>query len=76
VAYPLPDYFCHCYLNFLFGEVQTMMFVVLAAPKVSCVTTSTCRVDWMPLKPMADDAIVYIVQMSVGQTGSYKQVSG
>jgi len=29
----------------------------------------------MPLKPMGDDAIEYIVQMSVGQTGSYKQVS-
>jgi len=37
--------------------------------------TNSCRVDWIPLKPMGEDAIVYIAQMSIGQTGSYRQVS-
>jgi len=49
--------------------------VVFTAPRVSYITIDTCRVDWNPLKPMGDDAIVYIVQLSVGQTGSYRQVS-
>jgi len=48
---------------------------VFIAPKVSYITTNSCRVDWIQLKPMGDDAIIYIVQMSIGQTGSYRQVS-
>jgi len=55
--------------------VSCYAFVTVAAPKVSFITVDACRVDWSPLKPMGDDAIVYIVQMSVGQTGSYRQVS-
>jgi len=43
---------------------------------VSYIAADACTVEWMPLKPMGDDAIVYILQMSVGHTTSYKQVSG
>lgn len=42
---------------------------------MSYITVDACRLDWNPLKPMGDDVIVYIVQMSVGETGSYRQVS-
>jgi len=59
----------------VYSKYKCNDFVAFAAPKVSYITTNTCRVDWMQLKPMGDDAIVYIVQMSVGQTGSYREVS-
>jgi len=52
-----------------------MIILWVAAPKVSYISTDACTVDWMSLKPMGDDAVIYIVQLSVGHTGSYRQVS-
>ena len=36
---------------------------VLAAPRISDLSVTSCVVDWTPLKPLGADSLVYVLQL-------------
>lgn len=64
--------YCLFWTLWVHSIVDLLSFV---APRVSCITTDSCVIDWVPPKAAGNDVLVYVLQIAFSRDQTFKQVS-